>query len=198
MKKKTNALVNIALACALIIATSHAAFCQIELEPWGNLRGIRIDGQLMEFETNLSVVEKNWTVIKATGKEKQRPKYFRKGNQQIVTTNIDSLYFTKTVEEAGKGGATVTVEFTPRRMETIDGVFLALTLPQKYYANGSVQLNNLKPVNLMEPLTTLTNYTKAPANSLYFISKDRQLKITFKEPTSIIFRNSEDKSVKGL
>ena len=198
MKHKLNYLLKLSLACALLISTTHTAFSQIELEPWGNIRGIRIDGQLMEFETNLSVVQKNWASIKATAKEQQRPKYVRKGDQQIVTTNIDSLFFTKTVEEAGRGGVKVDVQFTARRMETIEGVYVALTLPQKYYANGTVQVNTSNPVKLAQPLATLNNYVQAPATSLQFVSKDRQLKLTFKEPTSVIFRNTEDKSAKAL
>jgi hypothetical protein len=39
---------------------------------WGNLTGIRVEGQLMEFESSLRVVEKGWQHYNATGKERQR------------------------------------------------------------------------------------------------------------------------------
>ncbi|RYX81987.1 hypothetical protein EON73_04540, partial [bacterium] len=64
------------------------AKAQTEVAPWGNITGIRIDGQLMPFETSLSVMGKDGKLT-STGKEKQRPKYTRQGNAQLITTNID-------------------------------------------------------------------------------------------------------------
>lgn len=64
----------------------------------------------MKFESNLSVVAKGWSAIKTTGKEKQRPHYIRKENQQVVTTSIDSLYFTEEVTDAGTGSTSVSVQ----------------------------------------------------------------------------------------
>jgi hypothetical protein len=40
-------------------------FGQTEAEPWGNITGIRIDGQLMAFESNISVVQKDWAQVTA-------------------------------------------------------------------------------------------------------------------------------------
>ena len=48
-----------------LLQTTNAG-AQAELQPWGNLAGIRIDGQLMEFETNISVVKRGWSAIAAT------------------------------------------------------------------------------------------------------------------------------------
>lgn len=53
---------------------------------WGNLTGIRVDGQLMQFESSLSVVEKGWMNYNATARERQRqrqsPKYDRDDQKQ--------------------------------------------------------------------------------------------------------------------
>jgi len=95
-------ILKFSLAFTLILFTFLPVFSQIEIAPWGNITGIIIDGQLMEFESNLSVVQKDWSHITATGKERQRPKYTRNGDEQIVSTNIDSLYFTEVVRDAGK------------------------------------------------------------------------------------------------
>ncbi len=58
------------------------AEAQAELMPWGDLTGIRIQGQLMEFKTNLNVVGKDWSDIKSSGKELQRPRFTGPGSSK--------------------------------------------------------------------------------------------------------------------
>ena len=186
-----------AIAFILSVMAFQPMFAQAELEPWGNLRGIRIDGQLMEFETNINVVRRDWAGVKSTGKEKQRPKYVRNGNQQIVTTNIDSVYLTKTVEDAGKGSANVSVQVTAKALvDSIEGVFVGLTVPDAYYANGTVQINNLKAIKVAEVTGGSGTYFQNAASSLTFASVNRQLKITFSQPVAITVRNTEIKGKK--
>lgn len=91
--------------------TAATAFAQPELEPWGNLTGIRIDGQLMPFETSLRLVDAGGLTL-ATAKERQNPRYAREGNVQLVYTHLDSLYFVEKVEAIGKGEARITIDCT--------------------------------------------------------------------------------------
>lgn len=79
-----------------------------EVMAWGNLNGIRVDGQLLPFKTSLRVVSPDWSTFDETTKERQRQRhrYSRRGNQQIMSALIDSLFFTQTVEETGGGLAT--------------------------------------------------------------------------------------------
>lgn len=169
-------------------------FGQAEAEPWGNMKGIRINGQLMEFGSSLNVVKKDWSAMQATGKEKQRPGYVRRGNQQIISTNIDSLYFTETVEDAEKGSAKIKVQLISKGDEPLEGVYFNLSLPAEYYAEGSIQINNLKAVKLTADPTVLTKYLQTAARSVQFVSAKRRLTITFPEATSVIAENSGDKS----
>ncbi|HEV2478627.1 MAG TPA: hypothetical protein VGS79_03150 [Puia sp.] len=87
------------------------AFAQPELEPWGNLTGIRVDGQLMPFETSLHFTGPNG-LTQTTAKERQNPRYTRQGNTQFVYTHLDSLYFVEKVEELGRGEARITITCT--------------------------------------------------------------------------------------
>ena len=136
----------LALSCILF----QCVFSQTEVAPWGNITGIRTDGQLMKFETRLALVKKGWTGITATGKEKQKPAYMRKGDQQIVATSVDSLNFTQVVEETGKGVARVTVQFTARADMLLEGVYFCLSLPQADYGNGTIRINRREPVTLAD------------------------------------------------
>jgi hypothetical protein len=91
------------------------------------MTGIRIDGQLMDFESSirLSMGDR----LLATAKERQHPHYARKGNVQIVSTNLDSLYFVETVQDAGKGIARVTLTWTAHAAMKLEGAWYSLDLP---------------------------------------------------------------------
>ena len=192
MTKATCYFFKLIFFLSLCFFVGNTGFAQVELQPWGNISGIRIDGQLMEFETNITVVKNNWKSIAATGKERQRPKYIRNGNEQIVTTNIDSLYFVETVSDAAKGTANVKVQLTSKADVSVDGVYFTLSLPKEFYADGKVQINDLKPVKLSlaeNSFDTQTNFF-----SIKFISAKRQLTITFKQPTAAFFKSGKEGS----
>lgn len=115
------------------------AIAQPELEPWGNLTGIRLDGQLMEFESSLRLVGLDGTTL-FTAKEKQTPKYTRDGKTQLVNTHLDSLYFTETVEETGWGMARIKISWTAHADIKMQGVYFSLDLPEGF-SSGSTMLS---------------------------------------------------------
>jgi hypothetical protein len=110
---------------------------QAEFKPWGNLDGIRIKGQLMEFNSRIVVVYHDWNKPKYTGKEMQKPKYTRiSGEQQEVITMIDSLQFTETMKNTGYGSAEITLKCVPHTDTRVKGVYFNVSLPVNIYANG--------------------------------------------------------------
>ncbi|MGI4729216.1 MAG: hypothetical protein ACRYGB_11645 [Janthinobacterium lividum] len=149
------------------------AKAQTEVEPWGNITGIRMDGQLMPFETSLSIIGKDGKIT-STGKEKQRPKYTRQGNAQLISTQIDSLYFTEKVSDAGRGKTSVDLQFKANADTAITGTYFTIQLPANF-ADGSVQINNSASI----PLSTLArnnqSMAKTAANSIKLISASQQL-----------------------
>ena len=108
---------------------SQSAKGQVEVEPWGNITGIRVEGQLMEFESTLNVVGNNWSNIQATAKERQRPLYSREGNKQIITTQIDSVYFKEVVEDSSEGVANVSITVTAHSAVNMRGIFFGIKVP---------------------------------------------------------------------
>ncbi|MEX1056005.1 MAG: hypothetical protein WED81_08230, partial [Rhodothermales bacterium] len=119
------------IAGLLLFALASNASAQPEVMAWGNLTGIRVDGQLMPFESSLAVVSEDWTRIDRTAKERQRPSYSRDGNRQIVSTRLDSLFFEQVVEDLGSGAARIGVKVTSRVDTSIAGVFFAVDLPRE-------------------------------------------------------------------
>ena len=195
MRKRSFHTIKSILLLLLFHVSFSSLFSQVEIEPWGNLSGIRINGQLMEVQSNIAVV-KDWSSIRATGKEMQRPKYVRNGPRQIITTNIDSLYFTETVEDAGGGKAKLSVELLPKNDAAVTGVFLRLVLPQQYYAKGTWQWDDGKAGNIFAANGQLTKYPDGPARSIQFSSSQRQVMVSFEEPTAVIIKPSpKDKTL---
>jgi hypothetical protein len=105
---------------------------QPELEPWGNLNGIRIEGQLMEVKSSLRVVKADGSVL-VTGKERQpRPLYGREGKVQWVKTVLDSLYLTISVTEGDAVGmAKVRVSAKAHGEMSVIGTFLSFDFPAR-------------------------------------------------------------------
>ena len=117
------------IAGLLLFALASRASAQPEVMAWGNLTGIRLEGQLMPFESSLAVASEDWSRIDRTAKERQRPSYSRDGDRQIVSTRLDSLFFEQVVVDLGSGSARVSVHVTSRVDTSIAGVFFAIDLP---------------------------------------------------------------------
>jgi O-glycosyl hydrolase len=106
---------------------------QTEVEPWGNITGIRRHGQLFKFESSLRIIGGDGKQAGETAKERQRPHYARAGQKQIITTNMDSLFFTETVKDACWHKAKVKVKTQPQADGHYQGVYFCITLPAEEY-----------------------------------------------------------------
>jgi len=168
-----------------------AGFSQTELEPWGNIIAIRVDGQPMRFESSLRISGKDWSDIRATGRERQRPKYTREGDRQIVSTAIGHIHFTETVEEAGKGIARVSIQVSSDTTENAEPVYFSLALPEEYYANGSMRAGGGNAIPLS--VVTENGHTQQVSGSVKFISPERQLELRVSEPAGLIVRRENSK-----
>jgi hypothetical protein len=198
MIKRKQYLLQFILGLAFYFSAFSSAFCQAELEPWGNLAGIRVDGQLLKTETNLSVVKNDWATIKSTGKERQRPHYQRNANQQIVTTNIDSLFFTETVSDSENGQAMIHIKVESHADASLTGIYYSIFLPDDIFGNGSFNINGSKRFNLKEPVDIWKKYFETPAREVQFHSVNKQIILNFIEPTQLIIKNYQTKTDKGL
>ncbi|MDD2551599.1 MAG: hypothetical protein PHO84_02715 [Dysgonamonadaceae bacterium] len=103
---------------------------QTEVMAWGNITGIRINGQLIDFESSVVVIGKDKSFVHATGKERQaRPQYFRDGDTQTVITEIDGIRFTQVVTDLSKGKARVEINLQSDTTLNLDGVYLHIQQP---------------------------------------------------------------------
>jgi hypothetical protein len=181
----------------LAILIPSALFAQPEVMAWGNITGIRTEGQLMEFESSLRIVEKGWINYSATAKEKQQPKYDRDGLKQTITTGINGFRFTEVVEESGKELATVSLKATADKDTSVEGVFFCIELPATYFSDSKIKFIKGSPVarsriNLSELSTeNAAKPFRIKADGMIITSLKRQLEINFDTEMPVFIRKEE-------
>lgn len=187
-------IIVILVFCIMFLQIINKANAQAEVAPWGNITGIRISGQLMGFESSLCIVEDDWSIIKATRKERQRPKYERNGNKQIITTKIDSLNFTEIIEDTKAGTANVNIELSSNAAIKMEGVYFSVALPFEDYTAAVTQQNNASEIKTK--LEGISKDIRITVSRIRFISSHHKLEFIFEQPTQVIIKKNfgeEDK-----
>lgn len=183
--------------CLVILALINHVVAQTEVEAWGNLKGIRIDGQLINFESSIDVINSDWSTNNATGKERQHPGYVRNANRQIITTQLDSFYITEQIEDLSKGISTINIQFTSKNNTTVSGLYFHVKLPAEMYKRGFLQtvksdLNASSKYLLAEQADSSSHTT----SSVKIIAPQQQLEFDFDTTTTIIIKkNDNDKYI---
>ncbi|MGY3091332.1 hypothetical protein ACVWYF_004398 [Hymenobacter sp. UYAg731] len=168
-------------------ALPHAQ-AQAVLEPWGNLSGIRVEGQLLEFETGLRTVGLNGARGAATGKERQRPKYIRQNGQQVVTTVVDSVAFTETVADTQPGQATLNVAWQALANRALQGTSLTLGVSRDGYAAGTLELLDAAGAVVAQQALTAAPVAPVLASRVRLRAPGRQVELSLPEPTLVTLR----------
>lgn len=181
--------------CLFYIAGISLTYGQTELQAWGNITGIRVDGQLMKFETSVVVVQDDWNKMAFTGKERQpRPIYKRESPvRQVATNNIDSLFLTVDVTDVAPASAKATLNIESRSRINVLGIFFRVRIPGKDYENAMLQLIEPTGISLNDDIATAPG-TLLQVNSKGFnlAGEERKLEVTFDETSLLIVRKEQD------
>jgi hypothetical protein len=177
------------------------SFAQAELTAWGNLNGIRIDGQLMKFTSSVCLIGPTMTDVTATGKEKQRPVYTRNGDKQIVTTELSQFSFTETVQDTEHGMAMINIKVKTAADTTLTGAFICFELPADDYSGAGIQLIDSTAATIeavplfpsrmgrMPPSFRLRNFlVQASVKGFRVIAPTRRIEVRTEQPTEIIIQ----------
>ncbi|RFS20702.1 hypothetical protein DVR12_19280 [Chitinophaga silvatica] len=153
------------------IATLHLqqyAFAQAELAPWGNITGVRIEGQLFPFETKLTLMQKDGSRI-STGKELQRPIYKRMDDFQEVTTELKGINIVERLKSDNRGTNTVSITAIAKSALKADGLFWAIKIPD----NATVNING----KLVSDLETF--FSTIPVRQISYKTNQQEAIINF-------------------
>ena len=200
----------------LFAAFAGVGFAQPEVMAWGNLTGLRVDGHLLELSTSMCVAQPELAGISCTGREKQQNNYSRNGKTETVTVRMRAprefrdpqgagwtMNATETVEDTGSGTARIDLEFTSPNEADIGGAFLGIELPASIFSGGSVQLIEPDPptaaqTSLAAGIAERNEYLRATAKGARFVSRTRQIDVTFNEPTLVVVRDDRRKGSYNL
>lgn len=176
------------LFALLILASSTTQVnAQAEYMAWGNLIGIRVDGQLMEFESGLAVVSGNFEHVEKTAKERQKPKYMRNGNTQTVQTAFSNFDFKKAIADAGEGKVDIDISAKAKLVDKTQSAWFFIELPEKHYANGKIEYGAAKTINLNS-----TSPQHISAHVFEIKGEQRSLKIESKKPLNATLINKNN------
>ena len=120
------------IAAPALAALPEPTAAQAVVSAWGNVDGIRVEGEVVPFETSLCLTDSTGAVRMRTAKERQTPRFERRGSTRTIRTRLGVHDITETVEDVRPGvvrlAVTVTTDSaTPFRLH------LCVDTPQGHY-----------------------------------------------------------------
>lgn len=140
MMKTTNFFVWLfaLVLCGLAMPT----MAQTEVMAWSNITGVRVDGELIDFESSLRVGDVK-TYAEPTKKEWQQPQYHRFGDTQEVVTNVRKVKFIQRVTDIEK--SRVHISLSAESDTTMNqAAYFCLTLTPENYKNAKIKTGSRK------------------------------------------------------
>ena len=176
--------------CLVLSAFMEKSYAQTELQAWGNITGIRIQGELMGFESSIRVVGNQWSSVTATGKEKQSPKFNRDSmGRQVVITSLGSIGLTETVTDLSEGKASVSIKSISHSDTSITGTFFCISIPLKEFGQGTLRFDKGQPVSIASlKADSLGELMRIQAVELNINAAKRQLNIGWEKKGLVLVR----------
>lgn len=183
------------ILCCLVLHSFNKAHAQTEVEAWGNLKGIRVDGQLINFQSSIDLISNDWSNIYATAKEVQRPRFDRQGNKQIITTRLDSFYIVEQLEDISKAVSKIAIWSTSKKEYKNAGLYFHLKLPVNVFGNGSLLVTGAQQSSLPSYNLTAKQFNETiTASALKFNAAQKQLAINFSEVLTVTVKKDAYKA----
>lgn len=121
-----------------------------EVMAWSNMTGVRMDGELVDFESTLRVGNPD-VYVEKTGRERQsNVQYHREGASQIVSIPLHGAHFTQKVTDVDE--STVHLEWTAEADKTLDeGAYFCMTFSGDNYSDASFRIKS-KEISVESPV----------------------------------------------
>jgi len=142
--KKVFVFVILTIQCAWGMAQNNVeTTVHSEVMAWSNITGVRMNGELIDFESALCVGVLGGKMEK-TGRERQRNvKYHRNGNTQIVDIPLHGAHFHQEVTDIND--RQVRIRLSAEADETLqEGAFFSMALAPRYYAGAIIKASGKK------------------------------------------------------
>ena len=163
-----------------------------EVEGWGDLRGFRIDGQLLPITTSLRIIGPGGRPSVGTGHWQERDLHFAQdGNKQIYDGTIGSRRGTQSVtyqtivEPLDKHSAKIHVQAIPQQDINLDGIYFSIAVPLADFADAHANW-----IGAPEPTTRSS--TTSLATGVRLTAAHRQLQADFGRQSDVVMRDIHD------
>ncbi len=125
-----------------------------EVMAWSNITGVRLNGELIDFESTLRVGKPDGEMEKS-GREKQNGiRYMREGNSQTTITPMHGAEFVQTVTDVDMH--TVRLNWKAEAKEDLDeGAYFCMSFGPQHYAKAKIKASG-KKVTVTAPERQLT------------------------------------------
>ncbi len=172
--KRTAVITALLLQCALGMAQGTAQQdVHTEVMAWSNITGVRLEGELIDFESALCVGTPGGRMEKSGRERQQNVRYRRDGATQIVDIPLHGATFHQEVTDAG--GNQVHIKLSAEATADLhEGAYFSMAFSPKYYADAKIKTSGKK--------VTVT-------------SKERHLTLTFSRKVTTAVRQERDDKV---
>ncbi|HEV7991453.1 MAG TPA: hypothetical protein VGP25_06480 [Gemmatimonadaceae bacterium] len=144
-------VLRVVVGAAALGTLAAPARAQAVVAAWGNVEGIRVDGEVIPFETSLCTVNAAGVVSARTQKERQQPRYSRSGSRRTITSRLGPISISEVVEDVRRGVVTLDVRFTADSATALRG-FLCLDVPAAEWSAPRVVNSARTAVTAIEPV----------------------------------------------
>ncbi len=164
---------------------------QTEFTTWGNLTGIRVDDQLMEFSTSLVLLNQMGD-FRETRKEGQKIDFKRIDDKKIFSYEMnDHLTWADTIQTTAKNETTLGLQVVSKVDTLLNGAYFRVELPEEFNQNTQFSVKNTENMTFNDLNAKFGNAAyKAPATGIIIEVPTRKLEITFKTPTELIIQQN--------
>ena len=142
--KKILTFIALAMQCMLCMAQTNTGHkVHSEVMAWSNITGVRLDGELIDFESALCVGNPNGKIEKTGRERQQNVRYRREDQTQIVDIPLHGAHFHQEVTDMNE--RQVRIKLNAEADETLqEGAFFSMAFAPKYYANAKIKTSGKK------------------------------------------------------
>jgi hypothetical protein len=189
-------------SCAFAPVGACAA---VELEGWGDLRGFRVDGQLIPVTTNIRILTADphdyiatghWQIRNIQVKPDGSAQLFR-GEFGLRRANERFIYNTAVIP-IDATSAKVTIHVTPQQDSSIEGIYFCVSAPLGDFSGAEATLIDPRGPTTPSALIATTqpaidrSYLHGPAAGATLKAADRSLQADFDHPRDVQVRDVHD------
>jgi O-glycosyl hydrolase len=205
-------LIQRALICSIGLSIfGGELMAQVECSGWGELRGIRIDGQLVPVITSIEIVGPGWKQTAQTAHWKTRKSTYAREGKNIITTGQLGLgarapqlvSFRQTASDTSPGAADIKVEITADTDVELAGAYIFVSVPAADFGHGNGELFGASPAFSQK----LNFATTRPANERKYVtaiasgarfSAAQTVEVKLDEPREIVVQDDRGTAIKQL